>query len=61
MPTAVTTPNGPVATVLTGGDANGPACIVLTSGVPECWGYNVVGQLGTGSTFDVSTPVEVSW
>jgi alpha-tubulin suppressor-like RCC1 family protein len=43
---------------LTAGD--GHTCGITTSGAAYCWGYNLFGQLGTGSTTNSSTPVAVS-
>ena len=35
-------------------------CVVLASGVVECWGGNTYGQLGNSSTTNSSTPVTVA-
>jgi alpha-tubulin suppressor-like RCC1 family protein len=38
----------------------GHTCAVTTSGAVECWGYNVNGQLGDGTTTNRPTPTLVS-
>jgi alpha-tubulin suppressor-like RCC1 family protein len=42
------------------GLGSGSACAVLLDGTVQCWGANVYGQLGNGSTTDSTTPVAVS-
>jgi hypothetical protein len=41
------------------GDEDGSNCVVLTSGDAECWGANIVGQLGDGTTVGSYVPQEV--
>jgi alpha-tubulin suppressor-like RCC1 family protein len=57
-PMMVTLP-GPVATVVTG---HGHTCVQLTDNRIFCWGENVNGEVGSGSTAPfVSVPTEVTF
>jgi alpha-tubulin suppressor-like RCC1 family protein len=65
--TSTTTPiQGPVdVTGLTGGvkavsAGSDSACALTASGGVKCWGWNVYGQLGTGSLPQSATPVDVT-
>ena len=43
---------------ITAGGAH--TCALLGSGAVKCWGYNVYGQIGDGTTTDRTTPTAVS-
>ncbi len=38
---------------------NGSYCAVLTSGGVDCWGFNLIGELGNGTTIYADVPVAV--
>lgn len=57
LPFTVTGLNGP-ATALTAG--YGHNCILTSAGAAQCWGYNLYGQLGNGSTTNSATAVTVT-
>ena len=60
VPVAVDTSGalaGQTLTQITGGDDY--TCALDAAGTAYCWGYNVVGQLGDGSTTDSDVPVAV--
>ncbi|MEO7086191.1 MAG: hypothetical protein ABI442_11790 [Gemmatimonadaceae bacterium] len=48
---------GKIAAISTGARH---ACAVAVTGVAYCWGQNVDGELGSGSTVDAAKPVRVS-
>jgi cysteine-rich repeat protein len=56
-PVAVTGLPGAAQSISCG---NFHTCAVLSTGGIACWGYNVMGQLGDGTTTDSMTPVETT-
>jgi alpha-tubulin suppressor-like RCC1 family protein len=57
-PVSVSVPSGVTFTRIVTGESS--TCAVATSGVGYCWGTNVVGQLGSGSTANSGPPIPIS-
>jgi alpha-tubulin suppressor-like RCC1 family protein len=57
VPVDVVGLGGPVAAVAASGEWS--TCALLVGGGVQCWGYNVVGQLGNGSLSSSAVPVNV--
>jgi alpha-tubulin suppressor-like RCC1 family protein len=56
-PVAVTGLSGATALLKAGYGHN---CAVTTAGAAQCWGYNLYGQLGNGSTANSTIPASVT-
>lgn len=57
LPVAVSGLTEPVISLATG---YAHSCAVTDAGLVKCWGYNIQGQLGIGSTNDSSVPVQIT-
>lgn len=57
LPAAVTGLTEPVMSLATG---YAHTCAVTDAGLVKCWGYNIQGELGIGSTTDNAVPVQIA-
>ncbi len=58
VPTAIDSANT-YSFVSTDGGGTGSTCGILVSGILKCWGSNIVGQLGDGTTTQRTTPTTI--
>lgn len=56
-PVTVTGLGGRITALAAG---NGHTCVLNGPGTVQCWGWNIVGQLGNGDTIDSTNPVRVT-